>query len=110
MNYISYNPYAKHSDMGQMIVDEIASIYPYIRVPGLTLQSIGLIPTEDFFWVGISKSSVPMNRRKTRTFTRCPVYFYGGKRVFLYSVTENMYAKDFYYVPDDELIHIQRMD
>ena len=110
MNYISYNPCATYDDAEQARIDDLISIYPYIHVPGLTLQSIGLIPTEDFFWVGISKSSVPMNRRKTRTFTRCPVYFYDGKRVFLYSVTENMYAEDFYYVPDDELIHVQRMD
>ena len=110
MNYISYNPYAKHNDVEQVIVDELVSIYPYIRIPGLTLQSNDLIPTEDFFWVGISKASVPMNRRKTRTFTRCPIYFYNGKRVFLYSVLENMYAEDFYYVPDDELLHVQKVD
>jgi hypothetical protein len=84
--------------------------HPYTLIDGLTLRHIGLIPTEDFFWVGVGRGGKPVSRRKTKTFRRCPVYMYNGKRIFLYSTIENGYANEFYYIPDEELLHIQKVD
>ena len=107
MNYIDCDSYSK-----QMTIDKFDDMvdHPYALIDGLTLRHIGLIPTEDFFWVGVGRDGKPVSRCKTKTFRRCPVYMYNGKRIFLYSTIENGYANAFYYIPDEELLHIQKVD
>ncbi len=70
-----------------------------------------LILTKDVFWVGVFEQmypSPPVPRRRTRCFTSCPVYLYNDQYVFSMPNDQFKTTKDFYYIPDKELIFIQK--
>ena len=83
----------------------------YDLIPDLKETDIRLSSMNESIWVGVLEKmcpSPPIPRRRARSYTRCPVYLFNGRRVFSMVNDFQTQTKDFYYIPDDELIFIER--
>ena len=83
----------------------------YDLIPNLKENDIHLSPTNESIWIGVIEKicpSTPVPRKKTHCYTRCPVYFYKGRRVFEMVRTFEPRTVDYYYIPDEELIFVEK--
>lgn len=83
----------------------------YNLINGLTESSEGLEKQHGYFWVGVIEKmspSPPVPRRKTNCYTKADVYLYNGRYVFSMIRNYETNNKDFYYIPESELIFIER--
>lgn len=81
----------------------------YDLIPDLKETDIRLTPMNESIWIGVLEKmcpSPPIPRRHTRSYTRRPVYLFNGCRVFSMVNNFQTQTKDFYYIPDDELIFV----
>lgn len=73
---------------------------------------IRLTPTNEIIWIGVIEKmspSPPVPRKRTHSFSRCQVYLHKGQRVFGMINNYKTGSKDFYYIPDEELIFIEKV-
>lgn len=79
----------------------------------VSLDDIRLTALSESIWIGVIEKmnpSPPVPRRRTTCYTHRPVYLFKGRRVF--SMVRD-YAKnelDFYYIPDNELVFIEKVN
>lgn len=85
----------------------------YDLISDLTsIDDIRLTALSESIWVGVIEKmnpSPPVPRIRTTCYSRRPVYLFKGRRIF--SMVRD-YVKnelDFYYIPDDELVFIEKV-
>lgn len=74
-------------------------------------DDIRVIPMQEYFWVGVVEQmspSPPIPRNRTRCYSKVPVYLYKGRRIFSVVSDWNTGKKDFYWIPFEELIFIEK--
>lgn len=83
----------------------------YDLIPDLDKDDIRLKPLSEHIWIGVIEQmfpSPPVPRNRTRCYTKCPVYLFENKRVFSMVNNYESHEMDFYYIPDKELMFIER--
>lgn len=86
----------------------------YTIIPELKPNDIGLIDTDSWIWIGIEATNndiyEPIDRTQATRFRKCDVYLYNGKRVFSFKKNATIESIEYYYIPEEELLHIQKKD
>ena len=76
-----------------------------------TLDDNRLTALSEFIWIGVIEKmnpSPPVPRRRTACYSRRPVYLFEGRRIFSMVRDYEKNELDFYYIPDDELVFIEK--
>lgn len=80
-------------------------LYPYEFISEIkSVYDIHLVKLKERIYIGFIPNKypvLPISRKNAMYYTQCPVFLYKGRRIF-------SIINDFYYIPDDELIFVER--